>query len=96
MNYRKSINDIKPYTPGLSEEKIKSEYQLNKVIKLASNENTLFTREQLLDEVWGYEYIGSSRTVDVHIRRLREKIEPNPSEPIYIFTRWGAGYYFKK
>ena len=46
--------------------------------------------------VWGEKYPGDARTVDVHIRRLREKIEPNPSEPIYIFTRWGAGYYFKK
>ena len=63
---------------------------------LVRNPNKIYSRESLLKIVWGEKYPGDARTVDVHIRRLREKIEPNPSEPIYIFTRWGAGYYFKK
>lgn len=63
---------------------------------LASNENQIFTREQLLKDVWGYEYYGDIRTVDVTIRRLREKIEDNPSNAKYVVTRRGVGYYFKK
>ncbi len=63
---------------------------------LASNENQIFTREQLLKDVWGYEYYGDIRTVDVTIRRLREKIEDNPSNAKYVVTRRGIGYYFKK
>lgn len=54
----------------------------------------VFSRESLLDLVWGYDYQGDIRTVDVHIRRLREKLEPNPSSPAYILTKWGVGYYF--
>ncbi len=54
----------------------------------------VFSREALLNTVWGYEYQGDIRTVDVHIRRLREKLEPTPSSPAWILTRWGAGYYF--
>lgn len=50
--------------------------------------------EQLLDLVWGYDYQGDIRTVDVHIRRLREKLERNPAAPEYIITKWGVGYYF--
>ena len=49
----------------------------------------------LLDQVWGYEYQGDDRTVDVHIRRLREKLEPNPAMPVYIMTKWGVGYYLR-
>ena len=62
---------------------------------LASSPNQVFTREQLLDHIWGNEYIGDTRTVDVHIRRLREKIETNPSEPRYVHTKWGVGYFFR-
>ncbi len=54
----------------------------------------VFSREQLLDLVWGYDYQGDIRTVDVHIRRLREKLEQNPAAPEYILTKWGVGYYF--
>ncbi len=54
----------------------------------------VFSRENLLDLVWGYDYQGDIRTVDVHIRRLREKLEPNPAAPEYILTKWGVGYYF--
>lgn len=63
---------------------------------LVSNPNKVYSREKLLSIVWGYEYPGDVRTVDVHIRRLREKIESNPSEPKYVFTKWGVGYYFKE
>ncbi|MBE5921744.1 MAG: response regulator transcription factor [Lachnospiraceae bacterium] len=62
---------------------------------LATNPNKVYNREQLLNLVWGYEYPGDVRTVDVHVRRLREKIEPNPGEPKYVLTKWGVGYYFK-
>ena len=55
----------------------------------------VFSREALLNTVWGYDYQGEERTVDVHIRRLREKIEPDPANPAYIVTKWGVGYYFK-
>lgn len=54
----------------------------------------VFSRENLLDLVWGYDYQGDIRTVDVHIRRLREKLEHNPAQPEYILTKWGVGYYF--
>ena len=63
---------------------------------LAFNPNNVYSRENLLNLVWGYEYPGDVRTVDVHIRRLREKIEANPSEPRYVHTKWGVGYYFQK
>ena len=62
---------------------------------LVSNPNKVYSRENLLNIVWGYEYPGDVRTVDVHIRRLREKIEENPSEPKYVHTKWGVGYYFQ-
>lgn len=62
---------------------------------LAINPNKVYSRENLLNIVWGYEYPGDVRTVDVHIRRLREKIESNPSEPKYVHTKWGVGYYFR-
>ena len=62
---------------------------------LANNPNKVYSRENLLNIVWGYEYPGDARTVDVHIRRLREKIEPNPSDPKYVYTKWGVGYYFR-
>ena len=61
---------------------------------LVTNPNKVYSRENLLNIVWGYEYPGDVRTVDVHIRRLREKIEENPSEPKYVHTKWGVGYYF--
>ncbi|MBQ2059293.1 MAG: response regulator transcription factor [Firmicutes bacterium] len=63
---------------------------------LAEREERVFSREQLLEEVWGYEYYGDIRTVDVTVRRLREKIEDDPSDPKYILTRRGIGYYFRR
>ena len=62
---------------------------------LVNNPNKVYSREQLLSVVWGYEYPGDVRTVDVHVRRLREKIEENPKEPRFVNTKWGVGYYFK-
>ena len=62
---------------------------------LVNNPNKVYSREQLLSIVWGYEYPGDVRTVDVHVRRLREKIEDDPKEPKYVNTKWGVGYYFK-
>ncbi len=62
---------------------------------LMLNPNKVYSRENLLNLVWGEDYPGDVRTVDVHIRRLREKIEKNPSEPKYVHTKWGVGYYFQ-
>lgn len=62
---------------------------------LALNPNKVYSRENLLKLVWGSDYPGDVRTVDVHIRRLREKIESNPSEPRYVHTKWGVGYFFR-
>ena len=61
---------------------------------LVLNPNKVYSRETLLNTIWGYDYPGDARTVDVHVRRLREKIEENPSEPKYVHTKWGVGYYF--
>ena len=61
---------------------------------LVKNENKVYSRENLLGLVWGKDYPGDVRTVDVHVRRLREKIETNPSEPKYVHTKWGVGYYY--
>ena len=63
---------------------------------LMRNPNHVYSREALLDTIWAYEYRSDIRTVDVHIRRLREKLETDPANPQYIMTKWGVGYYFKK
>ncbi len=63
---------------------------------LIKNENKVYSRENLLKIVWGEDYPGDVRTVDVHVRRLREKIEANPSEPKYVHTKWGVGYYYNQ
>lgn len=68
------------------------EYELMEL--LVSNPNKVYSREKLLTLIWGADYPGDVRTVDVHIRRLREKIEANPSMPQYVHTKWGVGYYF--
>lgn len=62
----------------------------------ATNPGKVYSRENLLDIIWGYDYPGDARTVDVHVRRLREKIEPDAANPTYILTKWGVGYYFKE
>ena len=69
------------------------EYDL--VELLMKNPRRVYSRENLMNVVWGYAYTGDYRTVDVHIRRLREKIELHPSDPKYVYTKWGVGYYFK-
>lgn len=63
---------------------------------LMRNPNRVYSRESLLDTIWAYEYRSDIRTVDVHIRRLREKLEENPADPQHIITKWGVGYYFRK
>ena len=70
-----------------------NEYDLIEL--LMKNPRRVYSRENLMNVVWGYSYAGDYRTVDVHIRRLREKLEDNPAEPAYIMTKWGVGYYFK-
>jgi DNA-binding response OmpR family regulator len=62
---------------------------------LMAHPNKVYSRKELLDTIWGSTYPGDARTVDVHVRRLREKIETNPTEPVYIHTKWGVGYFFK-
>lgn len=62
---------------------------------LINNPGSIFSRKMLLEKVWGYDYYGGSRTVDIHIRRLRKKIEPDPANPKYILTKWGEGYFYK-
>lgn len=64
------------------------------ILFLMKNPGRVYSRENLLDLVWGYDYQGDTRTVDVHIRRLREKLELDPAKPRYIVTKWGVGYYF--
>ncbi|MCD7761449.1 MAG: response regulator transcription factor [Clostridiales bacterium] len=77
---------------GISVELTAKEFDLLEL--LMSHPGRVFSREKLLDQVWGYEYQGDYRTVDVHIRRLREKVELVPASPQYILTKWGVGYYF--
>jgi two-component system response regulator VicR len=79
---------------GITLELTLREFELLKY--LAERENKVFSREQLLEEVWGYEYYGDIRTVDVTVRRLREKLEDDSSEPQYIMTKRGIGYYFRR
>ncbi len=62
---------------------------------LAKNPGHVYSREKLLSVVWGYDYPGDARTVDVHVRRVREKIEKDPANPEFLLTKWGVGYYFK-
>lgn len=70
--------------------------EFDMLLLLVNNEGKVYSRDNLLHAIWGTDYLGDARTVDVHIRRLREKIEPNPSEPRYVHTKWGVGYYYQK
>ncbi|EOS64902.1 response regulator transcription factor [Oscillibacter sp. 1-3] len=79
---------------GESVELTAKEYDL--ITLLMRNPRRVYSRENLMNVVWGYSYAGDYRTVDVHIRRLREKLERNPAEPEHICTKWGVGYYFKE
>ena len=80
------------YVKGREVNLTSREYDLLEL--LVTNPDKVYSREELLKIVWGVDYPGDARTVDVHIRRLREKIEDNPSEPLYVQTKWGMGYYY--
>lgn len=88
------LNSVSVTKNGKFVELTPREFELIKF--LATNANHVFSREELMEKVWNYEYFGDLRTVDVTVRRLREKIEDNPAEPVYILTRRGAGYMFKE
>lgn len=81
------------YVNGREVDLTAKEYDLIEL--LMNNPGRVYSRENLLNIVWGYEYPGDIRTVDVHVRRLREKLELNPAQPEYILTKWGVGYYFR-
>ena len=81
------------YNDGVLTDLTAKEFDLMEL--LMRNPNRVYSRETLLDTIWGYEYSSDIRTVDVHIRRLREKLERVPAEPAHIMTKWGVGYYFK-
>lgn len=70
--------------------------EFDMLLLLVNNPGKVYSRDSLLTIIWGDDYPGDARTVDVHIRRLREKIEPSPSEPRYVHTKWGVGYFYKK
>ena len=82
------------YKNGKAVELTAREFDLMEL--LMKNPGHVYSRENLLDIIWGYEYQGEIRTVDVHVRRLREKLERVPAQPEYIMTKWGVGYYFRK
>ena len=79
------------YKDGAPVELTMKEFDL--MLFLMKNPGKVYTRENLLDLVWGYDYLGDTRTVDVHVRRLREKLELDPARPQHIMTKWGVGYY---
>jgi len=90
---RLDLDERRVYIDGKEMNLTSKEYDVLEL--LAKNANHVYSREKLLHLVWGVDYPGDVRTVDVHIRRLREKIEKNPSEPKFVHTKWGVGYYFK-
>jgi two-component system response regulator VicR len=91
---RLDYNFRRVFVKGVSVELTSKEFDLLELF--LRNPGKVYTRENLLDIAWGFDYPGDVRTVDVHIRRLREKIESNPAEPRYIKTKWGVGYYYKQ
>ena len=88
------LNARNAYRDGVLAELTAKEFDV--IEFLMRNSNRVYSREALLDTIWAYEYRSDIRTVDVHIRRLREKLEANPADPQYIMTKWGVGYYFRK
>ncbi len=88
------LNSRNAYRSGVLTDLTAKEFDV--IEFLMSNPNHVYSREALLDTLWTYEYRSDIRTVDVHIRRLREKLEENPADPQYIMTKWGVGYYFRK
>ena len=93
-NIKLDLNARNAYRSGVLADLTAKEFDV--IEFLMRNPNHVFSREALLDTIWAYEYRSDIRTVDVHIRRLREKLEENPAEPQYIMTKWGVGYYFRK
>lgn len=90
---RVNLPERAAFSSGQEVELTAKEFDL--LVMLMKNPGRVFDRENLLNFVWGYEYPGDIRTVDVHVRRLREKMERQPEHPEYILTKWGVGYYFK-
>ena len=96
INVRDIVIDIasrKVNVAGKQVELTSKEYDI--LFLLVTNPGKIHNRETLLEIIWGYDYYGDSRTVDVHVRRLREKIEKDPANPQYVMTKWGIGYYYK-
>lgn len=87
------VSERNAYKNGKPVELTAREFDLMEL--MMKNPGHVYSRENLLDIIWGYEYQGEIRTVDVHVRRLREKLENVPAQPEYIMTKWGVGYYFK-
>lgn len=97
INTRDIVIDIasrKVNVSGRNVELTSKEYDI--LFLLVTNPGKIYNRETLLEIIWGYDYYGDSRTVDVHVRRLREKIERDPANPQYIMTKWGVGYFYKE
>ena len=92
-NISLNTEDRSAYRNGVPVELTTKEFDLAELFM--RNPRRIYSRENLMNVVWGYSYTGDYRTVDVHIRRLREKLEENPAEPEHILTKWGVGYYFK-
>ena len=88
------LNARNAYSNGVMADLTAKEFDV--IEFLMRNPNRVYSREALLDTIWTYEYRSDIRTVDVHIRRLREKLEVNPADPQHIMTKWGVGYYFRK
>ena len=93
-NIRLDLNARNAYHAGKLADLTAKEFDV--IEFLMRNPNKVYSRESLLDTIWAFEYRSDIRTVDVHIRRLREKLEENPADPQYIMTKWGVGYYFFK
>jgi len=93
QNMTLDVDARNAYNDGVLMDLTAKEFDLIEL--LMRNPNRVYSREALLDTIWGYEYRSDIRTVDVHIRRLREKMERNPAAPEHILTKWGVGYYFK-
>ena len=89
-----SVDEARRKVCSCGEDIVLTMKEFDLVLFLMKNAGKVYSREQLLDLVWGYDYIGDPRTVDVHIRRLREKLEPDPANPKHIITKWGVGYHF--
>ena len=93
-NIRLDINNRRCFIEKKEYNLTSKEFEILRL--LVTSPGQIFSREKLLHLVWGSEYPGDARTVDVHVRRLREKIEPDAGEPIYVRTKWGVGYFFKE